>query len=74
MHLKLRDQQPKTTLYIYRLLYQNLMAPPNQKLQQTYTQKRKSKPDTTLKIVRKSQENKRGREEIRPKITNPKQL
>ena len=26
MHLKLRDQQLKTILYIYRLLYQNLMG------------------------------------------------
>ena len=24
MHLKLRDQEPKTILYIYRWLYQNL--------------------------------------------------
>ena len=31
MHLKLRDQQLKTTLYIYRLLNQNLMVTANQK-------------------------------------------
>ena len=31
MHLKLSDQQLKTILYIYRLLYQNLMVTTNQK-------------------------------------------
>lgn len=30
-HLKLRDQQFNTILYIYRLLYQNLMVATNQK-------------------------------------------
>ena len=30
MHLKLKDQQFKTILYIYRLLYQNLMVTTNQ--------------------------------------------
>ena len=32
LHLKLRDQQLKTTLYIYRLPYQNLMRNVNQKV------------------------------------------
>ena len=36
--------------------------------------KRKRNPNTTLKIVIESQENKRGREEKRPTKTNPKQL
>ena len=31
MHLKLRDQQLKTIVYRYRLLYQNLMVTTNQK-------------------------------------------
>ena len=31
LHLKLRDQQLKTTLHMYRLLYQNLMGNANQK-------------------------------------------
>ena len=35
--------------------------------------KRKKNPKTTLKIVFKSQENKRGREEKKPTKTNPKQ-
>ena len=39
-----------------------------------HTQKRESNPNTTLKIVTKSQENRRGREEKRPTKTNPKQL
>ena len=30
-HLKLRDQQLKTTLYVYSLLNQNLMVTANQK-------------------------------------------
>ena len=39
MHLKLKDQQLKTTLFIYRLLYQNLMVSANQKSTiDTYTQ------------------------------------
>ena len=42
MHLKLRDQQLKTILYIYRLLYQNLMVTTNQKSTiDTHTQKKK---------------------------------
>ena len=36
--------------------------------------KRKRNPNTTLKIVIKSQENKRGMEEKRPIKTNTKQL
>ena len=31
MHLKLRDQQLKTIIHMYRLLYQNLMVQTNQK-------------------------------------------
>ena len=30
MHLKLRDQQLKTIMYTYRLLYQNLMVTTNE--------------------------------------------
>ena len=37
-------------------------------------QKRKSNPNTILKMAIKSQENKRGREEKRPTKTNLKQL
>ena len=31
MHLKLRDQKLKTIMYLYKLLYQNLMVTTNQK-------------------------------------------
>ena len=36
-------------------------------------QKRKSNPNTTVKIVSKSQENEKRKEEKRPTKTNPKQ-
>ena len=70
MHLKLRDQQLKTTLYIYRLLNQNLMVTANQKSTAgTHTQKKKeSKHNITV------EENKRGREQKGATKTNPKQL
>ena len=45
MHLKLKDQQLKTILFIYRLLYQNLMITANQKSvidTHTHTHKRKA--------------------------------
>ena len=44
MHFKLRDQQCKTILYTYRLLYQNLMVTANEK-SIIYTQKRKMNPN-----------------------------
>ena len=57
LHLKLRNQQLKTTLYIDKLLYQNLMGNTNQKtIIDTHT-KRKSKPNITLNMVIKQQEN-----------------
>ena len=72
MHLILKDQQLKTILFLYRQLYQNLMVTTNQKSAiDRYTKKN---PNTTLKLVIKLQENKRGREEKRPIKTNPKQL
>ena len=53
MHLKLKDQQLKTILFMYRLPYQNLMVTT---IYSRYTQKRKRNPNTTLKLVIKSQE------------------
>ena len=48
LHLKLRDQQFKTTLYIYRLLYQNLMGTANQKSTiDTHTKKTKQPKHNT---------------------------
>ena len=66
MYLQLRDQQLKTILYIYRLLYQNLIVTANQKSTVDTHTKRKSNPKTTLKIVIKSQE-KRTKEEGKKK-------
>ena len=40
LHWKVRDQQLKTTLFIYRLLYQNLMGNANQKNYNRYTHKK----------------------------------
>ena len=68
MHLKLKDQQLKTILFIYRLLYQNLMVTANCK-STIDTQKRN--PNTTSNHKGREQ---RGREEKPPAITNPKQL
>ena len=74
MHWKLRDQQLKTILYIYRLLYQNLMGTANQKsMIDTHTKKKKqSKHNTKDRHQITREENKRGREEKRP--PSPKQL
>ena len=44
MHWKLKDQQLKTILYIYRLVYQNLMGSTKQK-STIDTQRRKSNPN-----------------------------
>ena len=75
MHLKLKDQQVKTVLFIYRPLYQNFMEITNQK--STIDEKKKNtthkekQSKTTLKLVIKSQET-RTKEEKR--LTNSKQL
>ena len=76
MHWKLRDQQLKTILYIYRLLYQNLMGTANQKsMIDTHTKKKKqSKHNTKDRHQITREENKRGREEKRTTKRNPKQL
>ena len=74
MHLKLKDQQLKTILFIYRLVYQNLMITANQKSKIDTHTKRKRYQNITLNLVIKSQEYKRGKEEKRPTKTNPKQL
>ena len=76
MHLKLKDQQLKTILFIYRMLYQNLMITTNQKSTiDTHTKKKKeSKHNTKISHQLTREENKRVREEKRPTKTNPKQL
>ena len=79
MHLKLKDQQLKTVLFIYRPLYQNFMETTNQK-STIDEKKKKNQPThkekqskTTLKLVIKSEET-RTKEEKRLTKTNPKQL
>ena len=76
MHLKLKDQQLKTILSIYRLLYQNLMVTTNQKSAiDTHTKKEKRSPNTALKLLIKSQEERTKQEGKKtPTKTNPKQL
>ena len=59
-----KDQQLKTTLYIYKLLYQHLMGATNLKITiDTHTKKSKSNPNTTLKMVIKLEEKKTKEEE-----------
>ena len=52
-HLKLRDEQLVTNLFIYRLLHQNLMGTTKKNLQ-IHTNKRKNNLDTSLKTDIKS--------------------
>ena len=75
MHLQLRDQQHKTTLYIYRLLHQNFRVTAHQKsITDTQTnKKRQLKYNTKNSHQTRRGENKRRREEKRPTKTNPKQ-
>ena len=48
MHLKLRDQELKTILFIYRLLYQNLMVTTHQKsIVDIHTKKKKELKSST---------------------------
>ena len=71
LHLKLRDKQLKTILYIYRLLYQNLMGNANQKTTTDIHTKKKKQPKHNTKDGHQTtkEENKRGREEKRPTKT-----
>ena len=74
MHLKLRDQQLRAIIYIYRLLYQDLMVITNQKsITDIHTKKKKESKHNTKDIQITNEENKR-RGKKRPKKKNPKQL
>ena len=71
-HLKLKDQQLKTILFIYILLYQNITVTTNGKYNRyTHTKKGIQTQHYSHQITK---ENKRGREEKRPAKTNPKQV
>ena len=76
MHLQLRDQQLKTILYIYRLLYQNLRVTANQKSTiDTHTNKKNQLKYNTKDSHQTTRgENKRRREDKRATKTNPEQL
>jgi len=64
MHLKLRDQQLKTILYIYRLLYQKLMGTTDQNSTTDIHTKKKKQSKHNSKVRHQiTRENKRGREE-----------
>ena len=72
LHLKLKDQQLKTTLYIYIKISWEMQT---KKLEQIQTKKKKQpKHSTEVSHQITREENKRGREEKRPTKTNPKQL
>ena len=71
MHLKLRDQQFNTVMYIYTLLYQNLMVTANRKsIIDIHTKKEKGTKHKTIESQITREENKRGKEEIRPTKTD----
>ena len=74
-HFKLKEQQLKTILFIYSLLYQNPMGTTNQKSTiDTHTKnKKQSKHTSKGRHQITIEENKRGREEKRTSKTNPKQ-
>ena len=76
MHLRLRDHQLKTILYIYRLLYKNLMVTTDQKSTiDTHTKKKKqSKHNSKDSHQIAREENKRRKEEKSPTKSNPKHL
>ena len=74
MHLKLRDQQFKTILCIYRLLYQNLMGSANQKTAiDLHTNKKKQSKHNAKDNPQITGEKKEERKK-RPAKTNPKTI
>ena len=75
MHLQLRDQQPKTITYMYRLLHQNFRETANQKSTiDTQTKKKQLKYNIKDSHQTTRGENKRRRKEKRATKTNPRQL
>ena len=73
MHLQLRDQQLKTILDMYRLLYQNFRVTASQKCTiDTYTNKKNQLKYNTKESHQATRgENKRRREVKRATKTNP---
>ena len=66
MHLKLKDQQLKTILFICRRLFQNIVGTTNWKSTIDIHTQRKRNPNTTLNLVIEPQENKRKGEDKNP--------
>ena len=73
MHLQLRDQQLKTILYIYRLLYQNFRITANQKSTiDTKTNKKNCLKYNTKDSHQTTREENKRREEKRAANSSPK--
>ena len=72
MHLKLKDQQFKTILFIYRLLYHNLVGNTNQKSTIDTKKKKESKQNTKIshQITREENKRVRGEKELKKQIQN----
>ena len=51
MHLKLKDQQLRTILFIYRLLYQNLMVGERRRWRKSKTRRSPSSPQIHQKYI-----------------------
>ena len=75
MHLKLRDQQLKTSTYLTRLLYKNLTVTTKQNpVIEIHTKKKGMQNNTKDSHQIRREENKRRKGKKRPTKTNPKQL
>ena len=65
MHLKLKDQQLKTILFIYRLLYQTSWQPQTENLQQIHTKKAiQTNAKVSHQITREEKQRGKGRKKI----------
>ena len=76
MHLKLKDQQVKTVLFIYRPLYQNFMEITNQKStidekkKKHHTQRKAIQNNTKVSYQITRDKNKRGKKTYKFKTIN----
>ena len=65
MHLKLKDKQLKTILFIYRLLYQTSWQPQTENLQQIHTKKAiQTNAKVSHQITREEKQRGKGRKKI----------
>ena len=72
MHLKLRDQQLKTSTYKYKLVYKNLMVTEKQKSIIDIHRKKKSKHNTknSQQIKREQNKGRMGKKDLQKQIQN----